>query len=306
MKNTILTTLFLLSVVMISCQKEAITNSSNVVKVTVRDASDKSLKTAFINPSVKWLGGIDEIGFFSDRAYTTAPGVFATNVDYTAQSTGTISTFSSSTPVYWDGTANVHDFGAYYPYAPGALDYTAIPISLPALQAQVGSSTTHIGALDFEVATPIGLTPVPGANPSVDFTFNHVFTILKFDLTCVNTNTLASISLTSSSGPNISLNTGSTIDISQYPTPAAGVPYAISSAGGTQTVTLYANLLVSSTVASAYMLILPGDQSSNIFTIVFTSSSAKTFTVTKPGKVFGRGNVYTVTQDIPVGGANGW
>jgi len=350
MKNIILTALFLLPFVMISCQKEAIHNNpiaievtgqgasyktlktafinpsvnriagDNPIKATGQGASDKSLKTLFINPTVSWIPG-DLIGVYSDRAYTTydlwlfPTGSPASNVAYGPYGLteyGPIMRFGSNSEVYWDGTTNIHHFYAYYPYAlyPYGQPWTAVPISLRADQFQNRYFTADdIGHLDFEVASVLALTPVVGGiNPVVAFSFNHVFTLLKFDLTCSNANNLMQISLTKTAAPNVSLNTGSTIDISQ-PTPAVGVPYVITEAsGGTPlNVTLTANMDLTSTIASAYMMILPGNHTGSAnFTITFTSSGFKNFTIIKDGINFERGKVYTITQDIPVGGANGW
>jgi hypothetical protein len=303
MKNIIVTALFLLPFVMMSCHKEAINNNNNIanlVKVTAQGASDGTLKTAIINSSVDWVGTADHVGFYSDRAYTTAPNVIATNVDYFAQTSGHSVVLTSLTPVYWDGTATDHGFAAYYPYVASAPDYQAVPITLPSNQSQPDATTGHIGALDFTIATPMMLTPVPGANPTVNFTFNHVFSILKFDLTCTAARTLNSISVTSSAMP-ISLNPGTTIDITQ--SPAAGVPYTLSPATGGLNVTLNTSLALSpSTVASAYMVILPGNATASTFTIVYTSSTGATVQVSnKPGMIFERGKVYTIQQTIPSG-----
>jgi len=306
MKNIILTALFLLTIVVISCKKEAINHPANAIKVTAQDASDKTLKTEFINPSVNWLAGQDHIGLFSDLAYTTTPDEPATNVDYIAQSTGTTSTFSSTTPVYWNGSIDYHNFAAYYPYTDGTFPLTEVPIILPALQDQVGATKDHIGPLDFEVASILTLFPEPGNNPVVAFTFNHVFTILKFDITCSVANTLSGIVVTKSGPPSISLNAGSTIDISTYPTPDL---YNITEApGGTPlTVILSSNMAISSTAASAYMIILPGDHTgTGNFTINFVSLVGKVYTLVKDGINFERGKVYTITVPITVGGANGW
>ncbi len=257
MKNIILSALFLLPFVIISCQKEAANNPSIAFKITGHDASDGTLKTAFINPEVNWQAGTDHIGVFCNINVTTP---YATNVEYTAVSSGATSDFSSSSPIYWNGTTDEHDFGAYYPYVSGTFPFTAVPISLPAAQTQVGATTDHIGPLDFTVATPNAYDGVPGSNPTINFSFNHVFTILKFDITCANAHTLTQISVTKDAAPNLSLNTGSTIDISTYPVPAL---YTITeAAGGTPlNVTLTADLSITSTVASAYMVILPGDHS---------------------------------------------
>jgi hypothetical protein len=307
MKNIILYSLFLLSLMIVGCRKELDSNSANAIKVTAQVSSDETLKTAFINPSVEWIASADKFGLYSDRAYTTSPGNYAANVSYTANSSLKYSNFTGATTVYWDGTLNVHNFYAYYPYASGTPAYTAVPISLPAAQTQSGTSTAHIGAFDFEVATPLNLTPVPGNNPLVAFTFNHVFAVLKFDITCAKARTLNRIRLTKSSGSNIALNTGSTVNITQA-TPAAGVPYTITAASGTLLrITLTANLPITTTVASAYMLILPGDHSgTGNFSIDFRNTNNRTYTLTKNGMNFDRGKVYTISVVIPTTGSNRW
>jgi hypothetical protein len=304
MKNILLTALFLIPFVLISCKKEKVDNSANLVKVTAQNGSAAALRTAIINSSVDWIAGADHIGFYSDLAYTGTPGNPATNVDYTAQTSANISVLSSTTPVYWDGASTVHNFYAYYPYATGTEAFTEVPITLSPEQTQVGGTTDHIGALDFTVATPVTLTSADpgGSNPTVDFKFNHVFSILKFDLTCTAARTLKSISVTSD-GSSIALDpeTTNTIDITQD-TPETGVPYDISYSG-VPGVTLQTNLDLSPTaVASAYMLILPGEASDgDTFTIVYTSSTGATYPVTKAGINFERGKVYTIQQTIPSG-----
>jgi len=304
MKNILLTAIFLLPFVMMSCQKEAINNSANLVKVTAQGASDGTLKTAIIGSSVDWVGTADHVGFFSDRAYTTATNVIATDVDYSAQTSGHNVILTSSTPVYWDGTTTPHGFAAYYPYVPGVTDYMAVPIRLPSIQSQPDASTGHIGALDFTVATPMMLTPVPGANPTVNFTFNHVFSILRFDLKCDGPRTLKSITVTTN-GYDIAMDstTTNTIDIAQsVPDPLVPSFFYSLSYTGVGEVTLKTNLALSGTVASAYIVVLPmGDTTGDTFTIVFTSSTGATFQVTKPGINFERGKVYTVQQTIPIG-----
>ncbi len=309
MKKIIFTISIFLSLVTISCKKEKISNNVDAVKVVAQLTADETLKTAFINPSVNWLAGTDQIGVFSDRAYTTAPGNYAVNVPYTAQTTSPISVFTSEIPVYWDGSANAHNFYAYYPFSSEDTDLKAIPVSLPYIQAQIGKSTAQIGALDFEVATPLTLNPIPGNNPPADFSFNHLFTILKFNITCssLSSNVLTSITLNKSANPPMSLPNGSSIDITQA-TPSAGVPYTFSVAGGGEPLTmiLYTNLPISTSVSSAYLMILPHDSTGDTFSIDFLSSSGKHYVAYKSGINFERGKVYTITTDIPVGGANGW
>jgi hypothetical protein len=304
MKNILLTVIFLLPFAMMSCKKEQVNNSANLVKVTAQNGSAEALKTAIINSSVDWIAGADHIGFYSDLAYTGTPGNPATNVDYSAQTSANISILSSSTPVYWDGASTVHNFYAYYPYASGTAASTEVPITLWPVQTQVGGTTDHIGALDFTVATPVSLTSADpgGTNPTVNFHFNHVFSILKFDLTCTANRTLKSISVTSD-GSSIALDSTniSTIDITQT-LPDPGVQYNINYYG-VPDVTLKTNLDLSPTaVASAYMVIFPGEANDgDTFTIVYTSSTGATYPVTKTGINFERGKVYTVQQTIPSG-----
>ena len=167
MKNIII--LFFLSFAIVSCQKEAVNNKANMIKIVGQYESDQTLKTVFINPGVNWIGGVDQIGLFSDLAIT-APGVIATNIPFTAQTTGTSSLFTSTTPVYFNGTSTPHSFSAIYPFKSGGTfptnAWTAVPISLPAVQTQdAADPKAHIGPLDVMIAKTI-LTPVPRRNKS--------------------------------------------------------------------------------------------------------------------------------------------
>jgi len=158
-----------------------------------------------------WVASTDQIGIFSPQALPSLGGEApANNIAYTAQTTGTGSTFTGS--MYW-GTGN-HHFYAYYPNNSGYTgNQTAVPISLPSAQTQsAANSSAHIGTLDFLVAAPVEgvIPPAPGAIAQVvGFTFKHVFTILEFQIK--GSGTLSQVSL---SGAN-SLSCTGTINLAQ-------------------------------------------------------------------------------------------
>lgn len=76
----------------------------------------------------QWQSG-DQIGAYMFESGTTTPVGNASNVIYTAGSTGAITTFSSTTPLEFPSDESLVSFAAYYPYSSAVsnLDY---PISL--------------------------------------------------------------------------------------------------------------------------------------------------------------------------------
>ncbi|HRW95641.1 MAG TPA: fimbrillin family protein, partial [Bacteroidales bacterium] len=138
-----------------------------------------------------WVGGSDQIGIFSPEAKATSDGTPeanpAKNLAFTAQNSAKSSGFNGT--MFW-GTGD-HHFYAYYPRNSGFTgERTAEPISLPWEQTQSGAgNTAHIGALDFMVATPLIVTPTGAVN----FTFNHVFTMIEFQI--VGSGSLTQVSL---------------------------------------------------------------------------------------------------------------
>jgi hypothetical protein len=154
---------------------------------------------------------------------------------------------------------------------------------------------------------------VESPTPTLTFTFHHVFTILKFNVTCANTtHTLKEIKATDDDGRILSVAATNTINIGQAePTVTesnkAGAYYLNTPAvpaGGTPTVTLNTDLPITSTPASAYMVVFP-QAFTGTFTITFKNELGTVYTLSKPSITLERGKVYDVNVDIPVGGS-GW
>jgi len=76
----------------------------------------------------QWQSG-DQIGVYMFESGTTIPLSNASNVIYTAGSTGAITTFSSTTPLQFSGNESLVSFAAYYPYS-SAVSNLLYPISL--------------------------------------------------------------------------------------------------------------------------------------------------------------------------------
>lgn len=199
-----------------------------------------------------WVGGSDQIGIFSPEAKATSDGTPevnpAKNLAFTALASAKSSGFNGT--MFW-GTGD-HHFYAYYPRNSGFTgERTAVPVSLPWEQTQsAAGNTTHIGALDFMVATPLTVTP-PGA---VNFTFNHVFTMIEFRI--VGSGSLTQVSLSGA----YPLACEGTIDLTQDPDINF---YNITTSGTTNnvTVTLDTPVALDPTVpVSVYMMVLPGIQ----------------------------------------------
>ena len=249
-----------------------------------------------------WVASTDQIGIFSPQALPSSAGEAPANsIAYTAQTTGTGSTFTGS--MYW-GTGN-HHFYAYYPNNSGYTgNQTAVPISLPSAQTQsAANSSAHIGALDFLVAAPVEgvIPPAPGAIAQVvGFTFKHVFTILEFQIK--GSGTLSQVSL---SGANSLACTG-TINLAQS-APAAGSPYSITTSSTSKyvTVTLGSGApLNSGTAISVYMMILPGVQSENLQIGLKIDGNWKEMSKAQPAGGFVRGKKYVVTLNTADAGWN--
>ncbi len=153
--------------------------------------------------------------------------------------------------MYW-GNNESHNFYAYYPYNSAyAGNQTAVPISLPWAQTQsAAGNSDHLGSLDFMVATP--LTVANGG--AVDLTFNHLFSMIEFQV--VGSGTLTQVSLSGA----YPLACEGTIDLTQDPDPNF---YNITTSGTTKnvTVTLSTPVTLNSTEpVSVYMMVLPGIQ----------------------------------------------
>lgn len=208
--------------------------------------------------------------------------------------------------MYWNGKY-AHYFYAYYPYNSSHTGAsTAVPISLAAEQTQSeANNSDHIGALDFMVATPVTATGTSGATTSgVNFKYNHVFTVIEFQVQ--GTGTLKAIRLQSPESSPIAFD-GGTIDITK--SAEVGAAYTIASKTGTSdivSITLSTAITLSDTPQSVYMVI-----NSTIQTGVYTlgqSADGTTWNNTflnigraAPSGGFKRGNKYVRSTLLKVG-----
>jgi len=261
-----------------------------------------------------WIGGTDQVGVYCVES--TGGNV---NIPYTASSTAFSSAFTGA--MKW-GTTDPHLFYAYYPYLAGSAATTEVPITLYADQYQsAGNSSSHIGNYDFMVATPVSQTPdVEGTSTSVNLRYNHVFTILEFQIK--GTGTLYAVSLTvpitdPPSSPPIAFSdyNSYTIDIAQ--TPEIGDAYIIVKSAGTDSeineviVWLDTPATLSPTTAtSVYMVINPGTQTDDcIIGLDLVGDGTMTYSISKAAPVitsdplvkgFSRGKKYVVPIDLRV------
>jgi uncharacterized protein (TIGR02145 family) len=286
---TIFSILLGLLVLVSACKKEstpeAVTQSGSKILVTGQDAGI-GLKSTLSGLSVNWVAG-DKIGLYCAQANSNP-----TNAEYTTAVAGATSSFTGA--MTW-GSVVTHYFYAYYPWVTGSAASTVVPISLSATQTQSGYTSTHIGALDFTVATATASPGTSNDPVNVNLNYNHVFTLLEFDLQLASgsSTNLSSIELYSSDA-NLSLSSG-TIDLTQA-SPTGDNPYTIVSPSGTKKVVLNVSgcTLSSASAIKAYMMILPGSQlTASGMTIKVISNTGETIIV-KTGINFVRGKRYTI------------
>lgn len=277
-------------------------NGGTPIRIIGQDASNAT-KTTIDGFTVSWIAIEDSIGVYSEQAKLTPEseqGVV--NSSFVAESSARSTEFAGE--IYW-GSGNPHSFYAYYPYYSGSNTVTAIPVTLTQYQTQTGTTNSHIGKLDFMIATPkTGITPgTIGEQSSVDFKFNHLFTILEFKIKLSEgTAKLGGIEMTSSTG-NLSLNSA-TVDITQD-APAAGTPYTLANVSANNKVTLeiIGDCVLTSdyeTTASAYMAVLPGNFSGTDNMSIKIITDKGVINVTKNGINFRRGAKYRVQVTDPV------
>jgi len=290
----------------VSCNKDSVKdnsnadNSSQLIKISGEDVS-VATKTTLAGLVTSWnaTAPADQVGIYCGQAkLDNVVGV--ANTPYTAVTSAAISTFTGD--MKW-GTGT-HYFYAYYPYLAGSAVATVVPITLVAAQTQTNSSS-HIGTYDFMVATPLTAeSPGAGTSTTVNFHYNHVFTILEFNILSDNAEVITEVKLTAPSERTIAFS-GGTVDITQ-PTPLAGAPYTIAGITGsssneiTLTITPGVKLTNStSTTPSIYMMILPGDLSADNISISIKANGTDRV-LTKTGKNFLRGKKYksVMTTDI--------
>ncbi len=245
----------------ISCNKEdkSDATSSKQIISFVCENSDAMTKTSLNGVSVSWKAGTDRVGIYSPQALPTVGGsANVVNRSYEASTSSSSSSFVAvpGNEMYWGSGS--HDFYAYYPYTSGTVARDVVPISLPNAQTQSSADNVdHLAALDFMVARKTGVAQgVTGQATAVSLSYNHVFSIIEFDI--IGSGSLSKVWLSSVDGI-IAFNSA-TIDITQS-TPAQGAPYAtvISSLGTSNeiTLTLTSPASLSATSSKVYMMVNP-------------------------------------------------
>ena len=298
-KRLILTGIFLF--IFVSCIKdeydEIILNEDGSIAF-ICGSNNPVTKTTLNGLITHWVENTDKVGIFSPQARTTAGGAAGVvNIPLTAQSSGERSQFSGT--VFWG--AGEHNFYSYYPYKVGTPAYTAVPVSLPKDQTQsAGNNLDHLGDLDFLVAKPY-TAKHPGTlgnGASVSLRYNHLFTILEFQIIrSTGSGAISKVKLTG----NIPLGFESgTIDLSQS-TPASGVSYVIDGMSNTSNsviVSLGTSITPTSdysTTPRVYMVVLPGAHTGDV---KISFESAGVFKEVKKSNVtFERGKKYIVKVD---------
>jgi hypothetical protein len=227
--------------------------------IAIKDAPHT--KTTLDGLNTKWIANVDKIGLYSPQSRVTPDGAAGViNAEFTAIENGAQVQFDGE--MYWGTKAT--SIYAYYPFSSGEFVFNAVPVQLPSVQIQSGGDNNdHVGDLDFLVSKPlIGLyCGNTGENASVSLNFNHLNTILEFQI--INSNASVTISAIKLKGSNTLSYEGAEVDISQS-TPASGVPYVLNNILGAsnevllnfttpfQTTTDY------NTTPKAYMAIAPG------------------------------------------------
>jgi len=250
----------------VSCSKEAVKDnpeadsSSQLIKVSGEDVS-VATKTTLEGLATKWVATTDAVGIYSSQARTATGGSESpiVNAEFTAASDGTSSVFNGAAPMYWGAATSSHTFFSYYPWVAGAAAFTVVPVSLATNQTQlIANNNAHLGALDFMIATPKIVTSPgntnPIANTEVSLRYNHVFTVLEFQITGSG-----SLSKVWVSGLGTLAFSDGTINIGQS-TPDAGTPYTFASQTGLSSdviVTLTTPATLGGTAQSVYMMINP-------------------------------------------------
>lgn len=289
-----------------ACAKETQNSTEDPLKNTIKiigaDASAGSeTKTSLDGLVTSWVAG-DQAGIFSPNARQSAGGsVGVANRVYTAQSSATVSDFTGE--IYW-GTG-AHSFYAYYPHAAGAFTAGVVPVSVPANQTQVGTSSTHLSAYDMMVATPVtNLDPGTEDNPAVvNLRFNHLFALLDFRIASISDKTIKEVELVAPGGTNIYIS--GTVDITQA-TPASGVSYNIAdpTGGNSVKVTITGGLDPTNdynTTPGVFMMVNPGNYTGQTFTINIKTNDDVVYTQTRSGTEFKRGTRYLVRANDELG-----
>jgi len=279
-----------------------IDNNSDFVAV-----AGSTLKTTLHGYETWWTATSDRVGIYSEEARTAATaGSRVVNNLYTANITAASTPFTAVPTMYWGAASSPHTFYAYYPYSNAPVpnpEAAAVPIGLLSTQVQSAANDyTHIGALDFLVAAPITVDSPAAAgvttHPTVHLVYNHVFTIVEFNIT----GTSGSLNGIRLSGTSLALE-GALINIKQT-TPPAGSPYTLADPGtisGAVIVNLTAAAALSATPFKVYMVIYPGFAGTT--SIQFTKDGGTIWknavnpALEAPTGGFKRGQYYTVSVD---------
>lgn len=289
----------------VSCQREEIPkenklDKSELIKITGEYASAQT-KTTLSGLVTTWKES-DQVGIYCAEAKYSGGVVGVKNAPFTVV-TETLSSLFTGT-MFWG--AGLHNFYAYYPYnvANATVEATAIPITLNSTQTQSGNSLTHIGALDFLIATPKTFNPmVDGAATPVNLTYNHVFSMIEFKVVIpLGTTKLTKIEITTTGANNLSL-TSRLIDITQIK-PTGDNVYVISAVTGlpSNTLNITGDCIVTNNPATsggAMMVVLPGNHIGNNFTVNAHTDLEGVTTVTRDGVNIKRNNKYNLTITIP-------
>jgi len=277
-------------------QEQGVTNAPGT-KTTLEEIVDGG-ETRW---ETHWIANTDKIGIFSPQAKATSDGTPeanpAKNLAFTAQASAKNSNFTGT--IFW-GSAEDHHFYAYYPRNTDfSGERTVVPVSLPWAQTQsAAGNSDHIGALDFMVATPATIA-YQGA---VNLSFNHVFTMIEFQV--VGSGSLTQVSLSGA----YPLACEGTVDLTQEPDINF---YNITTTGTTKNVTVTLNTPVAldpTEPVIVYMMVLPGIQDTIMNIAITTDGIWKemeketpavlhgfTRAISEPG--FARGKKYVVSLD---------
>ena len=290
-----------------SCAKEqteggAAGVTSEKILITGSDAN-AATKTTLNGLVTSWILTTDKVGIYSSQARTATGGGGSAivNTQFAAASSGISASFNGT--MYWGAASTSHTFYAYYPYASGSAAANAVPVSLPSAQTQsAANNTDHIGALDFMIATPVTVTSPSNTNAAsgVNLKYNHVFTVLEFQIK--GTGQLKAVKLSANGSLAFS---GGTIDITQA-TPATGIAYTLASQTGTSneavvTLATPATLTATNTDTKVYMVINPGLQTGNCLIGISTDGTTwKYITKMALSGGFLRGNKYVVSVDASI------
>lgn len=287
--------------IIISCQKNEIENKDIAgQKITVIGENiEPDTKTTLSGLSSIWIANDDKVGIYSPQARPASDGAAGvTNAQFSAVTSTSSSVFTGE--MYW-GTGS-HSFYAYYPYSAGSPSSSSIPVSLSYLQTQSeGGNSSHIGLLDFMVATPLtGVTPgTEGQSAGVSLFYNHLFTMLEFQIKrSSGSGDITELRFTARN--KIAFDSG-TIDISQTK-PATGAAYNISTNDTKNEIVLSLTTAVAptsdyTTTPKIFMMINPKSETGYITITLKSGSTYKYVQKKAPAGGFERGKKYIVQID---------